>query len=406
MFRVYHIVILFLLVTQLAYAEPNISSINATFIQGNTLIIRGSGFGGKSPAPPLLWDDCTTNPALSTHYDAWLPTNAEQGNQYNMAYRNAGFRGVAPPHNRINYFLGGAHATSHHSGTYARGNNVCIGKNISSHSYFINFYYRIDPNFDEENHPTLTDNMKEIVLSNTEGSFYPDGWGAFGYANWCNSDIPDVNNRGPIKLARMPINQANQGAPYPCSGNNIVQHNNPINGWIKMQWEGIYNHEFDGPQITLTTYPDGHKTHLSHYGDGLTLIEVSRGPWTNYPKENDLRFIGLGGFARVERENNGTNSFRYFAGIYMDNTHSRVMLGNNQNYSSCTIMEPQIPSSWSNSEINCSINLGAFSEGNTGYLFVFDANNNSNQNGFPVTIGGSTGDTTPPAPPTGLQIVN
>ena len=134
-----------------------------------------------------------------------------------------------------------------------------------------------DPNYDEENHPVYSDNMKEIVLSNTAESFYPDGWGAFGYANWCNSHVPDENQKGPVKLARMPINPDNQNAPYACSGNNLVYHNNPINSWIKMQWEGTYNHQYDGPEISLTTYPDGQKTYQSHYGDGSNCQRIRQG---------------------------------------------------------------------------------------------------------------------------------
>jgi hypothetical protein len=247
--------------------------------------------------------------------------------------------------------------------------------------------------------------MKEIVLSNTAGSFYPDGWGAFGYANWCNSHVPDVNQTGRIKLARMPINPDNQNLPYPCSGNNVVYHNSPINGWIKMQWVGTYNHQYDGPQISLTTFPDGQRTYQSHYGDGLTVSESARGPWANYPKENDLRFIGLGGFSRVPRANNGVNSFRYFAGVYMDTTHSRVMLGDNQDYNSCTKMEPQIPTAWTEDSITVSVNLGNFPNSGTAYLFVFDSDNICNAQGYPVTIGGG-GTNDPPAPPTGLRIVN
>ena len=398
------LLIIFLAAATTIYAQPNITSVNGTFIHHNSVTIAGSAFGVKNPAPPILWDDCTSSVPLGTYYDAWLPTEAEQGSQYNMAYRNAGFRNIDPPHNRMNYFLGGAHAISHHSGTYSKGGNVAIGKNISSHSYFINYYYRIDPAFDQENHPTAGDNLKEIVLTNTEGAFYPDGWGAFGYTGWCGSDVPQVNNRNPIKLARRPINPENQDLPYSCSGNNLVHHNNPVNGWIKMQWEGNYNHQFDGPQIVLTTYPDGAKTFQSHYGDGLTVSEYARGPWANYPKENDLRFIGLGGFARVERQNNGVNSFRYFAGVYMDTTRARVVLGNNQDYTSCTIMEPQIPASWSNSAITVQVNLGTLPDSGTAYLFVFDANNNHNQTGFPVTTGGSSADITPPDPPEGFKI--
>lgn len=382
-------ILCFVAVAHVALAAPTITGMSGNVSHGSAVTVSGTGFGVKNPAAPLLWDDGTSNPLLSRHYDGWLPTNAQMGAQYNMAYRPVPFRGVNGPNARVQYILGGAHAQN--NGDSASGSaNVGIGKNITSHSYFINFYYRVDPLFDEENNPTYTDNMKEIVLSNTPGSFYPDGWGAFAYAAWCNDpgkDVPDVNYRGSVVLARIPIDPAHQNLPYSCGGNNLVYHNSPINGWIKMQWEGNYNVQYDSPQIALTTYPDGKRTEQSHYGDGLTILEWARGPWFGYPKANDLRFIGLGGFARVPRINNGVNSFRYFSAVYMDNTRARVMLGNSPDYASCTIMEPQIPLAWSDGTIQFRINLGALPDTGSAYLYVFDANNVRNLRGYPVSIG-------------------
>ena len=71
----------------------------------------------------------------------------------------------------------------------------------------------------------------------------------------------------------------------------------------------------------------------------------------------------------------------------MDITHARVMLGDNQDYSNCTIMEPQIPSAWSDSSITVTTNLGQLTEPALGYLFVFDADDNHNASGYPVSIG-------------------
>jgi hypothetical protein len=102
--------------------------------------------------------------------------------------------------------------------------------------------------------------------------------------------------------------------------------------------------------------------------------------------------------------NNGVNSFRYFAAVYMDNTHSRVMLGNNQDYAQCTIVEPQIPSVWSGNSITMSVNLGSLPDTGTAYLFVFDANNSRNAVGYPVSLGGGQ-ENNPPGPPTGLRVL-
>lgn len=41
-----------------ATAEPQVQSVSASFVHKRTVVIRGSGFGSKTPAAPLMWDDC------------------------------------------------------------------------------------------------------------------------------------------------------------------------------------------------------------------------------------------------------------------------------------------------------------------------------------------------------------
>ncbi len=235
--------------------------------------------------------------------------------------------------------------------------------------------------------------MKEIDLSENESSAYG---GTFGYHNWCTNDAPDVNQTNRIRMSRIPLEPDNRDLPYGCSGNNQVYHNNPINDWVKMQWEGDYDTIYDAPTIVLTTYPDGARTFQSHYGGALTTsnwLLTSNGN----PKQNNLRMVSIGGFARIPRFNNGINSFRYFTAIYMDNTHARVMIGDEQSYNSCTIMEPQPPATWSNESISFELNQGSLSDNTTAYLFVFNAQNEHNTIGYPIEIGTSS-TTSLPAP--------
>jgi len=388
-----------LLAVPFVYADPIITGVSSTLAHNGTITISGSGFGIKNPAAPLVWDDCTDNPPLNTYYDCYLPTNAQQGSQYNTAYHSTTFRSIGGPHSRVNYVLAGAHATNSSSGQYASGNNVMVGKNMTSFQYFANYWYRVDPNYDEENHPSYGDNMKELDLSETAGGAYG---GSFGYWGWCTSHVPDINFTGQPKISKMPTGVPD--LPYKCSINQYtVYHNSPINGWIKMQWEGDYNDTDNNPTAVLTTYPDGHVTDKSYFGTDMTTENIYVEGEGGYPKSGNLEMVSIGGFSRVPRYNNGVNSFRYFAGVYIDNTRSRVVLGNNPNYSSCTKMEPQIPSLWSNTSIQCSANLGEFPDSGTAYLFVFDSDNNRNTTGYEVTLG--VGDDEPPDPPTGLRIV-
>ena len=97
------------------------------------------------------------------------------------------------------------------------------------------------------------------------------------------------------------------------------------------------------------------------------------------------------------------DAFRYFDDIYIDTTFARIILANNSNYDDATVIEPQIPSAWNNTSITCVVNLGKLPENGTAYLFVFDAGNNHNPIGYPVTIGNAAGSV--PNQPTGLRVV-
>ena len=90
----YLIIIAFLAVANFSFAQPSILQVSGNIIHGGTVEIAGASFGNKNPAAPLLWDDSTASPPLSTYYDAWLPTDAQQGSYYNMSYREVPFRDV------------------------------------------------------------------------------------------------------------------------------------------------------------------------------------------------------------------------------------------------------------------------------------------------------------------------
>ena len=390
------------LVAGATYADPEITSVSGSISHGQGFAISGSGFGVKSPAEPVLWDSCSSQVPLSTYYTQALPSASLQGNEFNMQYRPAEYRSIGSPDGRAPYILTGAHATNH-NGDYFSGNVVGLYKaGITSFDYFVQYWYRVDPLFDEvctgfgpgSDCPGATsinnppgENMKDFVLSSSNTDFYGDSrGGCWGYYAPCGSHVPDKNFRDPFRIARNPVNPVHQSMPYACSTDQyVVTHNNPVNGWIKMQWEGFYDTAFSNPTVRFTTYPDGHATYQSHYGGNITTFETICG--SGRPEIGDLRGLGIGGFARVPRTDNGFNSFRYFSKIYMDDTHARVMLGDNPDYHSCTIMEPQIPSAWSDGSLTVTANLGALPDSGTAYLFVFDSENNHNPAGYPVALG-------------------
>jgi hypothetical protein len=390
------IILFFLLLLNSIFAQPVINNTVGNFVHNAQVTISGNGFGIKDPAPPLLWDDCTQNLDILTYYAEALPSNAQQGVDYNTQYRQLPFRGIDSPSPRLTYVIGGAHATNTNAGQYLSGNNVSvlIG-GIRSFDYFVQYWYRIDPLYDDV---SADENMKEFCLSGDPVQIY--GSGTWGYWGECGNNVPNINYTDPIRFARPDVTEP--ALHYACSTDEYtVWHQNPINGWTKFQWEGSYNMTYDNPVIKLTTYPDGNVTALSHYGNELTNFETLYG--FGNPDLNGLRSIGIGGFSRVPRFNNGTNAFRYFAAVYADSVPARVCIGDNENYSQCTIMEPQIPVTWNNNSILVTVNLGAFPDEGQAYLFVFNSQKQYNSLGFPIVIGvGSTN--TPPSRPQNIQV--
>lgn len=378
------------------YSQPTVQDVTGNIQQNATISVSGNGFGSKIPAAPVVWDACTDSVDLGTYYSQWLPTSAQQGPFYNTKYRQVPFRNISAPSPYINYVIGGAHASNTSAGMYISGNNVCVGVNIQSFDFFVQYWYRIDPLFDVENHPTSGDNMKEFSLGNTPSEIYT---GLHGFNGWCGSHVPNINFTDPVRLVRIPIDCP--PLPYSCSNDQyVVYHLNPINDWVKMQWEGGYNDVYDNPTIKFSTYPDGHVTYQSHYGTEITVNDTYVG--CGHPDKDDLRFLGIGGFARLPRMNNGVNSFRYFTAIYIDSVKSRVMIGNNSDYNLCTKVEPQIPVSWNQNAITATVNLGAIQSGESAYLFVFDGTNSHNVIGFNLGSGGNE----PPSQPEGVQVTN
>jgi hypothetical protein len=73
--------------------------------------------------------------------------------------------------------------------------------------------------------------------------------------------------------------------------------------------------------------------------------------------------------------------------VYADNSWSRVMFGDKPLKRETRVWEIQIPSRWSDTEIELEAHPGIFTEGQTAYLYVFDSENRSNETGFPVVIG-------------------
>lgn len=410
--------------TNQGFGQPLVSSVTGQVVHDNLIVIEGSGFGAKSPARPLWWDDgegATLNdPSImrtgdfdwvtsrlgsgSRHYnDVWPRNTTDLSTR--IQYRPATFRNTAPPHGRSNVFLAGAHDDEGECMGGSPGRNVAINISDSSvHDDWIIFYYqRLDALW-----PTTNPGSQNYKYFNWEADA-PYGI----YDSLINYDNTNSCGGGYNNLRRTPacnedwmtgaiigvldFNTCGGAAGYP-----VITHDtnvpNPLKKWVHTEVRMDYTGDFYQIINDNVAMVD---TELDAEGDCDVRPAVGVSPWGG---------VSIGGYWRENLCNNqadlNDDAVRYFDDIYVDTTLSRVVLANQPSYSSATIIEPQIPSAWSNTSISVDVNLGRLQDSGGAYLFVFDSGNLRNSIGFPVELGGVDhgGDNIPPSAPPGFRV--
>lgn len=82
-----------------------------------------------------------------------------------------------------------------------------------------------------------------------------------------------------------------------------------------------------------------------------------------------------------------TESYGFFDDVYLATgpyAQARVEIGNASTYNACTNLSIATVISWSDTQIKATLRQGALNSLSNAYLYVFDANGNVNQNGYPL----------------------
>ena len=377
------IISFFLLVgiTTTVFAQPEVSVVTGTINHKSTIVINGDGFGTKSPAPPLIWDDCEDK-TLNDHIkvfseggwdEAW-PYHDNCHEDWEIQYRAILYRNVGGPHQRSQVYLAGGHYQE--PTNMARAVMVTKDSGQYSNVWYAIWYVRLDPNWPQEGYYLANYKATRVQADSTA---------------YMGSAVP--------------------GSMYTSCTSCICRGLEMIDLHASRETCGSY---VDSGLFPSELYGWRHREYLQRQNPGRLIVK-SDNVYTPYDLscEGDLlyfqtRSFSIGGFARYNQ--NGSNGylhndmFRYFDDLYIDTTWSRVMLADRPNYDNATIIEPQIPSVWSDDSIICTVNLGRLSN-EKAYLFVFDKDNNHNSEGYPVSIN-YAGEDTQPEVPTGLSIAD
>ena len=356
---------------QSALAAPVPQSVSGALNHGASITISGSGFGVKSTAAPVAWD----NASGAAVTDVWTGSWPDQLPGYNLAYY-APMRGIALPHSHVTRYIAGAHASNTGADT---GYDVLMWKSIAlpplPYYIYASWYQRADNAW----HFGGDNNFKTFDYSAGDEPYaLTQSW----YTCY-GPPHPDSNTDNGLQWTQQtgtPLSNPDQNGHNAWWGKAV----NPMAGqWSKVEIA-----------IKVTGQADGY---INIWENGQQVMNYV-GITDNYG--GTRRSIAIGGYARMQGY---TSNWRYFDDVYVDTTLSRVVLADKPVLSQASIVELQIPSAWSDGSITAQVNLGKFTQGQTAYLFVVDASGNVSATGLAVTAGGTATQVTP-NPPSGFTV--
>jgi hypothetical protein len=346
-----------------AVGAPVVQQVGGALNHGGTITISGSGFGTKAVAAPLVWDNASGSD-ISDKWDGAWPSSIPP---YNAEYHSP-MRNIDLPHNHDTRYIAGDHyapavATAVPGGATG-GGNVVVFKNIDlprPFSIYASWYQRLDDAWTFG----AINNIKTFAYSVCCSPYQlPHDWyTAYGPPHPTSSRDPD--SQWVLTDDGRSLISPDLNGHSPWWGPAV----NPAAGkWSKVE-----------VAVKVTNQDDGY---VQVYENGKQVVDYA-GPTDKYP--GTARTIGIGGWSRIKAPNN----WRYLADIYLDTSLSRIVLANNAVLSQATIVENQIPSSWSDTAIMATVNLGQFQAGQPAYLFVVDSSGNPSASGLPVAVGGA-----------------
>lgn len=351
------LVIALMLVSMVAYGQPTISGVSGGALTHNEAVtISGGSFGTKTlGTSQQLWDSVEDGILNPEYLD--ISGLAPSGVTSVPAIFNETISG-RHPNSQYSYFAnlyGGGDAVFTVSGMQNAG------------KWFTSYWFKMGDDFDL---PPIGENF--LNMSNTKmWRLFPTGSQNENLyilsSRRYSSDnsvlkIEYVETEGPRYLS----------APY--AGSHWDSDKWMDGGWHHAQWQ-FSDNDFGQANGTIKMWVDGQL-------------------WMNWTDLRTREDYDVGRRIRIGWENSASGSFTgnedgidsfYLDDIYADDQWTRVEIGNNSVYESCTQREMQPVTSWVDDSIGITVNLGSFDSSESLYLFVTDEDGNQSS-GQSVTM--------------------
>ena len=343
-------IFLALIVLPVISAAQSVIEVTGDIVDGQSVAIAGHSFGSSNHLGPRIWDDLESG----DFSPAWRSTNhLGLGSES----RHSGSETCAA----INFQGSGG------DGGYGF---VTAPSAVLAERWFVQYWFQLDENFD---------------------------WGTSTYGggdeNLANVKIFRMWNPGSVdENFVIALHGFRNSAPYTSEyidndGGDYV-FRGYMDDWSTGSWHCL---QFEYKESSVLAQ-DGE---IRIWLDGaLQLDDRSIMTREDY---SDLKRPYIVGFYDSWNDSGADRDDVFFDDIYIDDSWSRIEVGNAPIYNECTHREIQIPTSWADDMITFDMSTGGLAHTDDLYLFVVDQDG-SRSPGFLIR-GDGAADQGPPGPP-------
>lgn len=354
-----------MLLPALAIAQPTVSGIsdpNNRVTHNNSIRISGTAFGQKPNAAPIKWETFeagSNNVALNVMQPEWVPLYGVDSAVYSNADKHSGNLSAC------NRTIGMA--------TYSVN---YLNLDPPQSEVFISYWHKY-ANYDYSagdrgtlKLPRINSNMANPA---TGGRYNGNGDTGMGPVDLNETDILR-NYLGYIAYSRgyLEINYDENGYWNVGGDMNIKDAWFRVDMYKKVSTPGVADGACQGTLMAVPTGPFWRG--VSTAGSLATETRQAGDTWLQ-----DTVLLG------TEQTNKAGDWQTYEDDVYIDNTRARVELCNASTLAASSHREIQIPTTWSSTGIDATVNTGSFPAGAACWLVVVDANGRASA-GFPVTV--------------------
>lgn len=352
------------------HATPSISAVSGSVSNGQSITIQGSGFGTKSPAAPVKWDNFESYAANNSMLSGTGFTRIAGGDGVSTPYiRNDQAYGQGTKSARMDYYpnFGSSGSMFPTTGVLLPGSPLDLYMS-----------YR----------------MRWTKTSGSEsGSFiYKESRGGAGASY---SGIPKFYKTIRPGTSTGEVNWGDMG--FVTSNGTTSTTNwtagNTMNKWDREEW----HYKLSNPVDTAT----GAFEQWTNGVANTSWKAVNTRPSANSNAALSYvmtLFDGLDSYT--------ANYSLWMDDFYLDITQARVEICSGSTWTNKGTCEIQIPTAWDSTgqSATVTINQGAFASNSSQYLYLVDSTGAVNSNGKAITFGASSG-TAPIAAPSNLTVV-